>query len=225
MTTTTNDTRIRIRRYVPSDRPAIRQLCADTADAGEPVENFCCDRELIADLVTRYHTDFEPEATWVAMDGSELVGYLTGCLQPVRFARLMRRRIGPAAIARAVLRGALFRRSTWALINAVVRTALARRRDHSISLEPTQEHLHLNLRHGYRGQSIGRRLVAAFLDQAQDANAKSLLVSVRGDNERALRFFKREGFVEAGCQPLVLPRGGTLYQTSTVVLVRHTRES
>jgi hypothetical protein len=48
-----------IRPYRFTDKSLIRKICSDTADLGGPVENFFYDREVFADLVIDYYTDFE----------------------------------------------------------------------------------------------------------------------------------------------------------------------
>ena len=66
---------VNIRLYESRDRAAVRRICCETADNGGPVEGFFRDRELVADLVTRYYTDFEPESCWVA----EVAGAMSAC--------------------------------------------------------------------------------------------------------------------------------------------------
>src|SRR3989442_159990 len=48
---------MQVRLYEPRDRAAVREICCDTADSGEPVETFFPDREGFADVLTRYYTD------------------------------------------------------------------------------------------------------------------------------------------------------------------------
>lgn len=101
-----------IRPYAAGDREAVRRICCDTADAGHPVESFFSDRELIADLLMNYYTDYEPESVWVAEQAAgpvitggpaiadepaiagEMVGSLTGCCDTCRPGTLTRRYYG-----------------------------------------------------------------------------------------------------------------------------------
>jgi hypothetical protein len=48
-----------IRPSEQRDREAVREICCDTADGGERVESFFPDREVFADLLTLYYTDYE----------------------------------------------------------------------------------------------------------------------------------------------------------------------
>ena len=57
---------VTIRPYRPEDRDRLRKIALDTADLGfRPDENIPFPDE-IADILTRYYTDYEPESAWVA---------------------------------------------------------------------------------------------------------------------------------------------------------------
>src|SRR5476651_1918468 len=107
---------LQIRPYEPKDRAGLRQICCDTADAGQPVERFFPDREVFADLLTNYYTEFEPRSTFVADNGGEVVGYTTGCLDTKHFLRIMKWRIVPAIFFKALLRGTLWHPQTVRLL-------------------------------------------------------------------------------------------------------------
>ena len=53
------------RKYRPSDRAAVRRLCCETGFIGNPIDPVFEDRELFADFLTAYYTDFEPESAFV----------------------------------------------------------------------------------------------------------------------------------------------------------------
>ena len=89
-----------IRPYRQADRHAVRAIVCDTAERGGPVERFFHDREVFADLLTRYYTDWEPGSLWVAERDAWVVGYLTGCLDTRRYHRVMAWRIIPMAVLR-----------------------------------------------------------------------------------------------------------------------------
>lgn len=213
-------TNVLIRPYQPCDRAAVRQICCDTADRGEPVENFFHDRELVADLVTRYYTDFEPQSSWVAEAGGRVVGYLTGCLDSRRQVRTMLWRIGPAAILHAILRGTLWRRETWRLLRAMVRTWRSGGTRRGGVVDSYLAHVHVNLVRDSRGQQTGRRLMEQFLSKAKSAGVTGVYASVRGDNESGCGFFERVGFTALARYPLVLTEGDSWRTTHTVVYGR-----
>ena len=78
-----------IRLYQKSDREALRRICCDVADRGGPIENFFPDRVLVADLLMNYYADYEPEASFVAENSGELVGYINGCFDNRRYGLVM----------------------------------------------------------------------------------------------------------------------------------------
>lgn len=178
---------IQIRRYDPRDRAAVRAIACDTADVEFP------DREILADLLTRYYTDIAPEATWVAEADGTLAGYLSGCLDTRRYLRVMGMRIVPAALLRAIGRGS-FRR-LWALMPPKADFHRAR------ILTDYPAHLHINLRADCRGQGGGGQLMQQFLQQAKQAGVVGIHAGVSEQNMAARRFFERFGFVPLGCEP------------------------
>src|SRR5271154_414309 len=107
---------VQIRPYALRDRDALRQICADTADSGQPIECIFPDREVFADLLTNYYTQFEPQSAFVADNNGKVVGYLTGCVNTKRFLRVMTWRIVPVIFVKALLRGALWHPQTIRLV-------------------------------------------------------------------------------------------------------------
>ena len=195
-----------IRSYEPRDRAAVRHICCETADAGKPVEGFFHDRELIADLVTRYYTDFEPQHSWVAVRDGQVVGYVNGSLDSHRALRVTLWRIVPATVMRALCRATFCRRETWRLLRACLRTWWARGLHcGGASSVGNAPHLHVNLMPEARGAHVGSRLVERFLDQVNASGGKTVEASVRSDNVAACHFFERLGFAEVARQKLVLP--------------------
>ncbi len=207
-----------IRLFQPSDREAIRTIACETADRGEPVDHFFHDREVFADLLVDYYLAYEPGAVWVAEHQAEIVGYLTGCLDTDRYHRLMTWQMIPRAVVKAVRRGALWARPTWRLALAGIRTSLIPTR--ALSLDQYPAHLHVNLRHVFRGQHLGQQLVERFLGQAQTAHHPGVHAAVRSDNPGSCRFFERMGFVELGRRLVIFPEGATYQPHDTIIYGR-----
>jgi len=57
------------------------------------------------------------------------------------------------------------------------------------------------LLHRFHGEGVGRRLMHAALETATTTGARRLLLGVYDGNHRALAFYARQGFVEAGRKP------------------------
>jgi hypothetical protein len=73
---------VRIRRYLESDRSAVRLICCETGFLGRPIDSIYRDRELFADLITNPYLDNEPEWAFVAESEGQVVGYLLGSVNP-----------------------------------------------------------------------------------------------------------------------------------------------
>ncbi|MFA5043221.1 MAG: GNAT family N-acetyltransferase [Kiritimatiellia bacterium] len=193
-----------VRPYAAGDRAAARRICCDTADAGKPVEGFFGDRELIADLLMNYYTDFEPESAWVAEQaGGEVVGYLTGCRDTGRFRRIMSRRIALRALFKAFLRGTWWTASTRRLVRWNLPIWWRALGHPAVPLSGYPAHLHINLRMEVQGQGIGRRLTNRFLDQLRAEGVPGVHLSAREDNTAALAFFEKMGFARIDRRPFM----------------------
>ena len=209
-----------IRPYVPADRESVRHICCETADCGNPVESILPDRHLVADLMTRYYTDYEPQATWVAGSEGRVVGYLSGTVRPQRFFWINFVWVAPIAILRAIGRGVLFRRSTWRLLGAALTTWVRGGFHRRVPLRCYPCHLHINVQPEFRGQRVGQRLIERFLEQMRAARQAGVHVAVREDNPPAQRLFQRLGFTELSRHPFILPNGSARHVTSMVMYAR-----
>jgi len=192
---------LQIRPYEPRDRAALRQICSETADAGRPIERFFPDREVFADVLTNYYTEFEPQSVFVAESGDDVVGYVTGSVDTKRFLRTMMWRIGPVVLVKALLRGTLWHPQAVRLFRANIGMWLK----NGYRTGPTRDnyaaHLHVNVREDFRGQRLGERLVEAFCERARAAGARGVHAGVSAENLRGRHFFEELGFVELHREP------------------------
>ena len=198
-----------IRPYQPQDRAALRQICCDTADAGQPSENFFPDREVLADLVTKYYTECEPQSTFVAEDDGHVIGYITGCMDTNRFMSAMTWRIVPATFLKALFRGVLWHPQTVQFVRTNL--GLWLRGDHrrKEAIRDYPAHLHVNIREGFRGQKLGQGLVKTFCEHARVAKASGVHASVSAENVQGRHFFEGLGFAEVHRSPRCRSQDGS----------------
>jgi ribosomal protein S18 acetylase RimI-like enzyme len=187
-----------IRLHEPRDRAAVREICCDTADAGEPCESFFPDREVLADLVTRYYTDFAPQSSWVAEQNGTVTGYLSGSLDTRKAMRATLWRIVPVTFLKAAGRGLFWHRQFRQLVSVNCREWMRTGIRRPVSLDEYPAHLHINLRKEARGRRIGERLVERFFEQMRAAGVTGVHVGVSEANDGGRKFFERLGFVELG---------------------------
>lgn len=194
-----------IRPYRVSDRQSVRKICCDTADRGEPMESFFNDRKILADMVTSYYTDFEPESTWVADVDGRVVGYLMGCLDTRRYLKIMSWRISPRIILSAIMRGLLFEEKTLRLLRVAFKSMQLGGFKRKIPLDQYAAHMHVDIDKNFRGKGIGKKLTEAFFQAAQGKGVKGIHLSVRGDNSGGRKFFEKVGFRPLGQYPMAMP--------------------
>ncbi len=134
-----------VRPYEPRDQTAIRKICCDTAFSGRPLEEWLdVHRDLFADLFTLYYCKYEPELSWVAEQGDEVVAYLQGCADTRRYGLVMVTRILPRVFWRILTRRYTVGRRTWRTLRYLAADALQGR----LGSWPWREypaHFHLNI--------------------------------------------------------------------------------
>src|SRR4051794_24905896 len=108
-----------IRPYEPRDRAAVREVCHATAYGGDGAALL--DPRLFTDLTTRAWTDFGAGPLWVVEQEEAVQGYLAGCFDLRRFARLQIWRVVPPAVAKALAAGLLVRPALWRLLAGLPR--------------------------------------------------------------------------------------------------------
>ena len=213
---------VEVRRFQPVDREQIREIACQTASHRGALEQLFGDADVMADLLTRYYTDYEPASLWVAVDDNgHVIGYLSGCLRSVWRRRRMARTIFPRAVWRALRGGALWRRETWHLLRSILKTfGLGEGRRMKPILTRFPAHLHINLRPGVRGQGVGRALVERFEEQARDAEVPGVHARVHAANDGARGFFESLGYEEINRYPWYLAQDGQMLRQETIIYAK-----
>ena len=194
------------RHFKIQDRAEIRRICCDTADQGRPIENFYPYRDIAADLLTRYYTDYEPGSTWVAELNGQVIGYLNGCLDSRRCTRIMTWRLVPRIFLKS-MKGPLWRKESWRWFCIAFKSWRAGGFDRHIDLTRYMAHLHINVNTNFRGRAVGQRLMECFIKQARDAGVKGIHAIVTAENISAGRFFEKAGFLELSRHRMLVPDG------------------
>ena len=200
--------RINIRPYKAEDREALRALCCDVADRGGPIENFFPDREVAADLLTKYYTDYEPQSTFVALCDKRVVGYINGCMDNRRHGLVMFWLLMPVLLIKAFKRGIFSRPEIRQLLRGTLknwrRIFVWRKK----SFHSHQGHLHIGVAGDFRGQQVGRNLLNTLMNHAAGLGIVQLTASVSDANKAAGIFFEGQGFTLRERYPMVLIRDG-----------------
>lgn len=181
----------RIRSFTPADRDALRQLCADTAFMGEPVERFMQDRSLFADWATSYYTDYEPQSILLAEYNRGLIGYIMGARREQDYDKVFWRALVPRLIFKSS--GSFMLKHTSRVFFLNLAASLFRgefRRTDFSKMYPA--HLHINVDKNFRGLGAGSLLMNKFLGYLSSTGIKAVRLATL--SRKAALFFEKSGF-------------------------------
>ncbi len=179
-----------IRHFQPEDRERVRHLCCETGFLGKPINPIFEDRELFADFLTAYYTDWEPESAFVIEIGGQIDGYLLGSRRPWR-----------QQLHSIYQNASLLLRGLWRYRRY---NAASRRFIHWIILQGWREvpatprrtaHFHINLLPEARSVASTRALMDAYLHYLHRHGEHRVFGQmVTFESRRGTRMFERYGF-------------------------------
>jgi GNAT superfamily N-acetyltransferase len=182
-----------IRHYQPSDQHAVFEISADTAAFGEPVEAFLEDRSLYIDAFARYYTDHETDYVWVAEGSGEVIGFLLGCVNTINQSRQWKRYIVSKVLLNALSGRYKLGRRTAAFSMGML-LGLIRGEEPSVDLLQYPAHLQIDVRKGYRGEGVGKRIIDAYLEQIWRQGVCGVHLTTTSANTAACHLYEKIGF-------------------------------
>lgn len=184
-------TSIKIRNYQIEDRDIIRKISLESIFLGENRASIF-DDEILADILTIYFTDYESLSRFVAVKDNQVIGYIMGTQDVRKMRRIMKYKIIPRLIYKALYRRQLLRRNNLILIKNIISSYL---KGEFISPDFSKEYpatLHINITEEYRRQNLGSLLVDYFLDFLKRKNIRGIHFGVM--SESAKKFFLKLNF-------------------------------
>lgn len=185
-----DDRRFSIRPFHRSDRTVVRHLCCETGFLGKPIDPVFEDRELFANFLTGYYTDWEPESAFVIELDGEVKGYLLGSRHPFR-QQLYDIYQNLTLVVRVLLRIGRYNVASrrfikWVICNGWREVPAAPRRT---------AHFHINLVPEARNISTTRALMDAYLKYLAQCGEKRVYGQmVTFESRRGAKMFERYGF-------------------------------
>jgi len=179
-----------IRKYQPIDRDAVRRLCCETGFLGKPIDPVFQDRELFADYLTSYYTDYEPESSFVVEQYGEVKGYLLGSRRPTR-QQLHGIFLNISLFVRGMLRYRGYNRATRDFIGWVLRNSWK-----EVPAAPRKTaHFHFNLLPEVQGLAGTRELINRYFAHLRAHGEKAVFGQVvTFESRRGAAVFGRYGF-------------------------------
>ncbi len=179
-----------IRPFQKTDRARVRELCCETGFLGNPIDPIFEDREIFADYLTAYYTDWEPESAFVLVVDGELRGYLLGSRHPLR-QQLYNFYNNLAIAARGLRRYPGYREASkkfvrWIFTQAWREVPAAPRRT---------AHFHINLLADARKVATTRALMDSYLRYLHEHGERAVYGQmVVFQDRRSTKMFERYGF-------------------------------
>lgn len=181
-----------IRKFKAEDREYVRDIAWETAFIGEPAAAFFSGKSILADFLTLYFTDYEPESCFVAVFKSQVVGYLIGCQDTRVLAATFKKKILAGLMARYIFSGACLRPKNLRLIFNFSRSFFKGEFNMEEISSDYPAILHINLKKDFRGKGAGARLISAFQEYLVSKGVKGLHLATM--SSAAGEFFSRQGF-------------------------------
>lgn len=185
-----DSSRIVIRKYTPADRDVVRHLCCETGFLGKPIDPVFADRELFADFLTGYYTDWEPESAFLLEIDGEVRGYLLGSRRPYR-QQCYSLYQNVCLFFRGIWRYPRYNEASrrfvhWILLNGWREVPAAPRRT---------AHFHINLLSDARSVASTRALMDGYLKYLHEHGEKRVYGQmVTFESRRGVKMFERYGF-------------------------------
>jgi len=182
--------RFSLRPFQASDRARIRELCCETGFLGKAIDPVFEDREIFADYLTAYYTDWEPESSFVLLVNDDIRGYLLGSRHPLR-QQLYNLGNNVALFLRGIFRYPRYNVASKKFVQWILRQAWR-----EVPAAPRRTaHFHINLLADARTVAHTRALVDSYLKYLHDHGEKRVFGQmVVFDDRRGAKMFERYGF-------------------------------
>ncbi len=184
---------VKIRRARRSDLEDFYAISLATGHQGGDATRLYNDPKLVGHIYSAPYLMLSRDTCLVAEDEHGVAGFAVGAISTRLFGDRLEQEWWPNL------------RASYALPDEAKREVWTadQKRSHAIHHPVTTpaavvskfpSHLHLNLLPRLQGQGVGRSLLNDWLDIARNLGAEGVHVGVNKHNERALRFWSRNGF-------------------------------
>lgn len=180
-----------IRKYLKRDRNALRKISYETSFM-EKASDLFDEPQILADALTLYFTDIEPESCFVAQQGNLIIGYIIGAKNESKMSQAAWFKIYPWLCWRALMTGTFFKVKTLRFLLGVF-ASFFKGEFHSPDF--TAEYpaiFHINIARHFRGGGVGRKLVETYLEYLKAEGVKGVHLSTMSEGAKA--FFEKLGF-------------------------------
>jgi len=200
-----------IRKFELKDRSQVRRISCETSFPDGDRGLFIDDDEIIADALTLYYTDYEPESCFVAVHEDKVVGYIIGTKDVSRMEKVFSKCILTQFIKKAFDRHLFIKVKTWRLFFYITMSALRGEFYAPRFSAKYPAMLHINIDKAHRGRQLGKRLIEHYVNFFKEQG-------VRGVHFGTISNGAKEFFLKMGFQLLYESKRSYLkYRTGKIV--------
>ncbi len=181
-----------IRQFTKNDREDIRRINCDTAFLEADRKLFFDDDEILADVLTLYYTDYEPQSCFVAIEEDKVIGYIIGAKDVRRMRITFNKRILPQTIGKALRKGFFLRANN---LKFFLHVAVSFFKGEFFAPDFSRKYpatLHINIDKNFRGRKIGEKLIEHYLNYLKKQGVQGIHFGTM--SEGAKKFFIKLGF-------------------------------
>lgn len=180
---------VALRPYSPGDLEALYSICLKTGSAGQDASPLHNDPKLVGHIYSSPYGVIEPENVFVAEDEDGVAGYVVGTHDTNRFAEKLEADWWPD-LRRLYADAEGMTEADQGRIATIMRPHTS-----PASIVATYPaHIHMNLLPRLRGQRVGSRLLAMWVDAARAAGVKGIHLGASASNEGGIAFWSKSGF-------------------------------
>ena len=182
--------KLTLRKYQPSDRDKVRELCCETGFLGNPIDPVFEDRQLFSDYLTGYYTDWEPESAFVLEVNGEVRGYLLGSRRPF-LQQLYNIYQNLGLVLRGIFHYPRYNQASRNFVHWIIFQGWR-----EVPAAPRKiAHFHINLLPDARNVASTRLLMDAYLKYLHEHGEKRVFGQmVTFESRRGSKMFERYGF-------------------------------
>ena len=170
-----------IRPYKEDDKYFVQRVCLQTVDDDVKFEGL--DRinaELFLSIYNDYYTEQEPENCFVCTDENDIaVGYIICSDNVKRWRKIFMKEYYPKIKHRKLS-------DRFMAIGEIL--------VHSLFARKYPAHLHIDILKEYRGGGTGTQMVNTLVEHLRSKGVRGVQLCVDTENEKGIRFYKRNGF-------------------------------
>lgn len=194
-----------LRPYQPADLDALYRICLETGDSGADATAQYSYPQLVGHIYAAPYGVLEPHNVFVVEDDQGVAGYVVGTHDTNAFSERLEQEWWPALRER-------YRAATGLTEADRARVDAIMKPGHSPAklVAEYPAHIHMNLLARLRGQRVGTRLLAMWIEQARAAGVSGIHLGASATNAGGIAFWSRSGFATWRAEPGVVWFGMTL---------------